>query len=132
MSFELRWLIYTVLLTSLLWVPYILNRIAVRGLLPAVGNPSRDDKPHSPWAERAMKAHVNAVENLVLFAPLALAVHVLGASTSTTRGAVVIYFLSRLAHYLIFVAGIPVLRTLSFAASIMAILALGLSLLGVI
>ncbi len=40
MSFELKWLIYTILLTSMLWIPYVLNRIKVRGLVAAMGYPT--------------------------------------------------------------------------------------------
>jgi hypothetical protein len=57
---------------GLLWIPYILNRCQVRGLGGAMANPSRNDKPHAEWATRLMFAHDNAVENLVMFAPLVL------------------------------------------------------------
>ena len=72
MTRELFWLTLTVILTGLLWVPYILNRCQVRGLGGAMANPSRNDKPHADWATRLMFAHDNAVENLVIFAPLVL------------------------------------------------------------
>ena len=72
MTRELFWLTLTVILTGLLWVPYILNRITVRGLFGSMANPSRNDKPHAEWANRLMFAHDNAVENLVIFAPLVL------------------------------------------------------------
>ena len=72
MTRELFWLTLTVILTGLLWVPYILNRCQVRGLGGAMANPSRNDKPHAEWATRLMFAHDNAVENLVIFAPLVL------------------------------------------------------------
>ncbi len=130
MSFELKWLMYTVLLTGLLWMPYILNRVIVRGMIPAMGNPSPDDKPHSPWAERALKAHANAVENLVLFAPAVLAIHVLGISTPLTQKAVVVYFAARLAHYIVYVIGVPVLRTLIFVVNLIAIFAIVFAALG--
>ncbi len=64
MTRELFWLTLTVILTGLLWVPYILNRCQVRGLAGAMANPSRNDKPHAEWANRLMFAHDNAVENL--------------------------------------------------------------------
>ena len=70
MTRELFWLTLTVILTGLLWIPYILNRCQVRGLTGAMANPSRDAKPHAEWATRLMFAHDNAVENLVVFAPL--------------------------------------------------------------
>ena len=49
-------------MTGLLWVPYILDRIMVRGLMAAMANPSPKDKPQSAWAQRLLAAHTNAVE----------------------------------------------------------------------
>ena len=68
MSHELFWLVMTAAMTGLMWVPYILDRIMVRGVAGAMANPSPTDKPQSPWAQRLMAAHINAVENLIVFA----------------------------------------------------------------
>ena len=84
MTPELFWLTLTVILTGLLWVPYILNRVTVRGLGGAMANPSRGDKPQAAWATRLMFAHDNAVENLVVFAPLVLILAQLDYSTKWT------------------------------------------------
>jgi len=132
MTEELYWLILTTLMTSLLWLPYILNRIMVRGLMGGMANPSPDEKPQSEWANRAQAAHKNAVENLVLFAPLVIATHLLGVGTSLTATMCMIYFVARLAHYVIYTAGIPIIRTLTFATSFLAIIILALNLLGMI
>ena len=51
--------------------------MAVLGLTGVFANPSAGDKRLARWAERAKRAHANAVENLVIFAPAAIAVHVL-------------------------------------------------------
>ena len=72
MTREVLWLTLTVILTGILWIPYILDRIMVRGVIGAMANPSRNDKPQSPWAQRLYFAHSNAVENLVVFATLSL------------------------------------------------------------
>ena len=40
MSKELFWLTLTAAMTGLLWVPYILDRIMVRGPMGATANPS--------------------------------------------------------------------------------------------
>ena len=120
MSTELFWLMLTVAMTSLIWVPYILDRIIVRGLMGAMANPSPSDKAQSPWARRMMAAHVNAVENLVIFAPLVLTARALGIATAVTAFACALYFWSRLAHVVIYTLGIPVLRTLSFATGFVA------------
>lgn len=132
LSPELYWLVATIILTALIWVPYILNRIIEDGLWSALKNPEPDAQPKAAWAYRAECAHRNAVENLVIFAPLALAVHVAGASTAVTASAAMIYFFTRLAHLIIYIFGIPLLRTLAFAVGFFAQMALALSLLGVL
>jgi uncharacterized MAPEG superfamily protein len=132
MSNELYWVAATILLTLLMAFPYVLNRMAVRGLMGAMANPSPADKPQADWARRAQAAHANAVENLVLFAPAAIAVHVAGLGNSMTAAACMTYFCARLAHYLVYAAGIPVLRTLAHTVGVFAILALILRLLGVL
>jgi uncharacterized MAPEG superfamily protein len=131
MSRELLWLTLTTLMTALFWVPYILDRISVRGLAGAMANPSPQDKPQSAWAERALKAHRNAVENLVVFAALVLTAHLLGVSTGLTAFAATLYFWARLAHFLVYTAGIPMARTLAFAVGWLCQMAIALSILGI-
>jgi uncharacterized MAPEG superfamily protein len=112
---ELFWLTLTVVLTGVLWLPYILDRIATRGLMGAMANPRPDDAPQSIWAARLTAAHGNAVENLVVFAPLVLTAHALGIASATTAFAAALYFWARLVHAVVYTLGVPVLRTLSFA-----------------
>ena len=131
MTTELFWLTMTALLTAVLWIPYILDRIMVRGLVGAMGNPSADDKPQSEWAQRAMHAHRNAVENLAVFAALVLVLHASGAATSLTATMTMIFFYARLAHYLVYLAGVPVIRTLVFAIGWVAQMIIGLTILGI-
>jgi len=132
MSQELMWLTLTVLMTALFWVPYVLNRIAVRGLMGAMANPPADAPPGAAWAERASAAHKNAIENLVVFAALVLTVHVTGLESGFTATACLVYFLARAGHFVVYTAGIPVLRTLVFAVAFFAQLALALRLLGIV
>ncbi|HET8918913.1 MAG TPA: MAPEG family protein [Xanthobacteraceae bacterium] len=120
MSTELFWLMLTVAMTGLFWVPYILDHIMVRGLTGAMANPSPSDKAQSLWARRMMDAHTNAVENLVIFAPLVLTARALSITTAATAFACALYFWSRLAHVVVYTLGIPVLRTLSFAGGFVA------------
>lgn len=127
MTPELFWLTCTVILTGLLWVPYILNRITVRGLFGSMANPSRNDKPHAEWATRLMFAHDNAVENLVVFAPLVLILAELDYSTSRTVYACAVYFWARLAHLIVYTLGLPVFRTLAFTIGFAAQVVLALA-----
>jgi uncharacterized MAPEG superfamily protein len=123
MTSELMSLTWVITLSAVMWVPYIVNTIMVQGLSNAVGYPE-NPKPIAPWAQRMKKAHYNAVENLVMFAALVLILHVLGISNATTIMACNLYFWARLVHYLVYTAGIPWLRTLSFAVAWICILAL--------
>ena len=130
MSKELLWLTLTVILTGVMWVPYILDRIVVRGLMGAMANPARNDKPQSPWAQRLYFAHTNAVENLIIFAPLVLILDAQGYSTEGTVIACAVYFWARLAHAIVYTMGVPVLRTLAFAVGFVAQVALALAVFG--
>ena len=120
MTRELFWLTLTVILTGLLWIPYILNRTQVRGLGGAMANPSRDAKPHAEWATRLMFAHDNAVENLVTFAPLVLILNAVDYSSQWTVLACAVYFWARVAHLIVYTLGLPVFRTIAFTVGFLA------------
>ena len=113
MNTELRYLALVTLMTALLWVPYILNVIAVRGLKDAIGYPEHP-KAIAPWAQRLKAAHYNAVENLVIFAPLVLIASVAGIHAPAIATAAVVYFWARLVHAVAYTLAVPLVRTLSF------------------
>jgi uncharacterized MAPEG superfamily protein len=115
MTSELMSLTWVVALTAVMWMPYILNTIAVRGLMGAVGYPD-NPAPLAGWAQRMKAAHYNAVENLVVFAALVLIANAAGISNNMTVLACEIYFWARLVHVLAYTFAIPFLRTLAFAA----------------
>ena len=119
MKTELLYLAYVTVFTGILWVPYILDRIAVRGIMDAVGYPA-NPKPQSPWAQRLMLAHYNAVENLVVFAALILLAHAMGITSAAIATAAVVYFWARVVHAVSYTFGIPWVRTLSFAVAFFA------------
>lgn len=120
MTRELFWLTLTVILTGVMWIPYLINRCQVRGFMGAMANPTRTDKPQSEWANRMMFAHDNAVENLVIFAPLVLILNAIDYSSRWTVLACAVYFWARLAHALVYTFGIPVLRTLTWTVGFFA------------
>jgi uncharacterized MAPEG superfamily protein len=117
MSPELKCLVLVCVLTGLLWVPYILNTILVRGLVDAVGYPEHP-KPLAPWAQRLKAAHYNAVENLVVFAPLVLVAQVLGIHAAAIGIAACVYFWARVVHAVAYTLAIPWVRTLAFAVGV--------------
>jgi len=119
MKQELMYLVWTTIVTAVLWVPYILDRMAVRGLLDTVGYPDTP-KPQTPWAVRLKAAHVNAVENLVVFATLVLVANAIGLSNGATIFAATLYFWSRMVHLVAYTLAWPWIRTLGFLGGFVA------------
>ena len=117
MPTELKYLTWVTVMTALLWVPYILNEIVVRGLVDAVGYPP-NPKPLAPWAQRMKAAHYNAVENLVVFAALVLIAFVAGVRTPAIAGSAAVYFWARAVHAAAYTFAIPWVRTLAFVVGV--------------
>ena len=113
MTSELMSLTWVTALTAVMWMPYILNTIAVRGLMDAVGYPE-DPKPLSGWAAKMKAAHANAIENLVVFAALVLIADAANVSNATTVLACQLYFWARLVHLLSYTFAVPFVRTAAF------------------
>ena len=128
MTSELMSLTAVTALTAVLWMPYVLNIIVVRGLMDAVGYPE-DPKPMSAWATKMKAAHANAVENLVVFGLLVLVANAVGVSTSSTVLACEVYFWARLVHVASYTFAVPWVRTLSFVAGFACQVVLALALL---
>jgi len=83
------------------------------GLTTLAGN--REDLPDMVgWAGRARRAHLNMIENLVLFAALVLIAAVAGKANATTAMGAMIFFWARLAYAVIYLIGLPWLRTLAW------------------
>jgi uncharacterized MAPEG superfamily protein len=113
MSIELKYLALVTTLTALIWIPYILNVIVVRGVLDTVGYPE-NPKPMAPWAQRMRAAHYNAIENLAVFAALVLVADAAGVTGEATALACVIYFWARVVHLAAYTFKIAWVRTLAF------------------
>ena len=132
MKTELLWLTLTITMTAVFWMPYILNRIVENGVWSALQNPNFDEPPKAQWASRMIHAHTNAVENLVIFAPLVLMLSISQISTPATVGASVMYFFVRAAHFVVYSLGIPFFRTVLFLAGFVAQMTIALTLLKIL
>lgn len=127
---ELYWLMLTIIMTGLMWLPYILNRMLEQGIGFALWDPQGETKTQIIWAERMMRAHQNAIENLAIFAPLVLMLHLTNLNNELTALACMIYFYSRLIHFIVFSVGIPLARVLAFMVSVATQLVLAFTLFG--
>ena len=124
---ELMWLAWAVALT----VAQML--IAVSGATLQVGLPALAGNrvglpPCTGWAGRALRAHPIMLENLVLFAALVLIAVVAGKTNATTLLGAQLFFWARLAYALVYLAGIPWLRTLVWLTSVIGLVLIFLQL----
>ena len=70
------------------------------------------------WAARTRRAHANLIENLAPFAILVLIAHVAGLANEASAQGATIFFWARAAHFLVYSAGIPYVRTLAFGIAL--------------
>ena len=121
MTPDLTYLAWTALLTAALWIPYISGQVMTNGLLTPQNyrNPAAREVPL--WGQRANRAHINAVEAFAPFAALVLVAHVAGVSNEATAMWAALFFWARLAHAVIYILGIPFLRTIVFTVGFVAI-----------
>ena len=118
---ELMWLLWAVALT------FAQMLIAVGGATLQVGLPKLAGNreglaPCSGWAGRAQRAHHNMLENLALFTALVLIAVLAGKTSSTTLLGAQIFVWARVAYAVVYLAGIPWLRTLVWLVSVIGLL----------
>ena len=89
--------------------------------LPALAGNREGLAPCTGWAGRAARAHHNMLENLVLFAALVLAAVLAGRTNSATLLGAQLFFWARLGYAVIYVAGIPWLRTGLWVVSVVGL-----------
>jgi len=127
----LYWLTLTALFTSFIWAVYVLNRFAAVGIFETLGNPKAGWPALAEWAQRAKAAHTNAIENLIVFAPMVLVATILPSDNlhQTVGYLAEIYFFARVAHFITYTLGIAYVRTLAFLTGVYAQIALAVSIL---
>ena len=131
-SHEIFWLVLTIILTASLWIPYIIQLIDQLGPVQAIWDPTGAHPHDQDWALRAKRAHYNAVENLVVFAPLVILVEILQMNSTITAYATATYFFARLAHFTIHTLAVPVIRTVTFVIGFLCQMTLAAVLLNVL
>jgi uncharacterized MAPEG superfamily protein len=117
MSLELTLLVWS---TALAFVQML---IAVSGATLAVGLPAlagnRENLPPlTGWAGRADRAYRNMLENLLLFAILVLAIEVTNKDNEQTGLGAQLFFWARCVYAIVYIGGVPWLRTLVWAVSV--------------
>ena len=125
---ELVWLLWAVALT------FVQMLVAVTGAtlqvgLPALAGNREGLAPCTGWAGRAQRAHHNMLESLVLFAALVLIAVAANKTNSATLLGAQIFVWARLAYAVVYIAGIPWLRTLVWSVSVVGLIVIFVQLL---
>ena len=112
MTTDLWMLVYSCLLCLLSPMLYLVGRVGAPGGMDWLrGN--RDSVLAAPaWADRAVRAHDNLIENLVPFAALVLVAHTAGLANETTALGAQLFFCSRVVYVAVYAAGLQPWRTL--------------------
>ena len=107
--------------------------IALLGAMAQVGLPAlagnRERLPEIVgWAGRATRAHRNMLENLVLFIGLVLVAHIANRANGMSLLGEQIFVWARLAYVIIYIAGVPWLRTGAWGVSVAGLVLIALQL----
>jgi uncharacterized MAPEG superfamily protein len=116
-------------MTLLLWavlLALVQMLIAVTGATLQVGLPllagNREGLPPcTGWAGRAARAHHNMLESLVLFTALVLIAVIAGKTNSTTLLGAQLFFWARLVYAVVYLAGVPWVRTAVWCVSVIGL-----------
>ncbi|MBM3536152.1 MAG: MAPEG family protein [Alphaproteobacteria bacterium] len=127
MTVDLTMLAWSAALCVVLAFPYTIGMTQRLGLPTMAGNRESIPEPEG-WMARSKRAHLNMVENLAAFAALVLIAHIAGKADPSTALGAQLFFWGRLAHAIVYVAGLPWVRTAAYAVSVvgMAIIFLAL------
>ena len=125
---ELMLLAWAVILTLAQMLVAATGAAAQYGVMPLFGN-REGLAPLTGWAGRAYRAHHNMLENLVLFAALVLIATAAGKTNSSTLLGAQLFFWARLAYAVIYLAGVPYLRTAAWLVSIVGLVIIFLQML---
>jgi uncharacterized MAPEG superfamily protein len=112
---DLKYLAYMSMLTAALWIPYIVCQVMNNGPLQPKNylDPSLP-RPVPAWGQRAHRAYLNAIEVFAPFAALVIAAQLSGKANAMTAFWSASFFYLRLAHAIVYWAGLPYLRTVLF------------------
>jgi uncharacterized MAPEG superfamily protein len=117
MSMDLKYLLFATLLTFVQVLIAAASASQVVGLATLAGN--REGLGElTGFAGRARRAHLNMIQNMVLFAALVLIAAVANKANATTAMGALIFFWARLVYALIYLLGVPWLRTVAWVVSV--------------
>ena len=121
MSTDLELLVWSAALALAQMLIAVIGAQMQLGLPRLAGN--REGMPAlAGWAGRAQRAHLNMLESLVIFAIAVLVADLADRANELTALGAMLFFWGRVAYAIVYVAGIPWLRTAIWGVSVAGIL----------
>jgi len=128
MPHDLQMLVWSAALAIVQMFIAVFACMAVVGLPTLAGN--RDNlPPMGGFAGRACRAYSNMLEGLAIFAIVVIVAQITGRANATTALGATLFFWGRVAHAIVYLAGIPWVRTAVWAVSLAGIVMVGSQLL---
>ena len=124
MSPDLKYLAFTAALTASLWIPYIIAQVTTNGFLSPQNYADPTPRPVPLWGKRADRVYMNAVETFAPFAALVILLQLTGKADAMTAFWAACFFWLRVAHAVVYLAGIPYIRTVVFVLSYVSVIGL--------
>ena len=117
MTIDLQMLVWSAALALVQMFVAVIGAQTQIGLPVLAGN--RDDLPRvTGWAGRAQRAHLNLLESLAIFAIVVLVANAAGRANATTALGAQLFFWGRLAYAIVYLIGVPWVRTLVWGVSV--------------
>jgi uncharacterized MAPEG superfamily protein len=124
---ELKYLLCSVVLTFVQMLVAAMAANQAVGLTRLAGN--RDGMPeYTGLAGRAKRSHLNMVENMVLFTALVTIAAIAQKTNASTALGAMIFFWARLAYAVVYLVGVPWLRTVVWFVSVIGMIMIAVQL----
>ncbi len=130
MSIELTMLALSVALLFVLVLIQASAGAQAQGVWVMAGNRDKLGEP-SVWQARTKRCVDNHREGLIMFAPLVLIAADMGVSNTLTVWGAQLFFYSRVAHAVVYLAGLPYIRPLFWTIGLVGTVMVFLALFGV-
>jgi uncharacterized MAPEG superfamily protein len=118
---DLTYLACTAILTAALWIPYIVAQVVTNGFLAPANYVDPTPRPVPLWGMRARRAYLNGVECFAPFAAVVIIAQIAGKADAMTAFWATCFFWLRLLHAVVYLLGIPFVRTLVFTLGFVAV-----------
>jgi uncharacterized MAPEG superfamily protein len=124
MPHDLQMLVWSAILGLAQMLIAVLIAIPIAGLPTLAGN-REGLPPFTGVALRAQRAHLNMLENLAIFAVFVIVAQLTGKANATTALGATLFFWARLVYAIVYLAGIPWVRTAVWVVSFVGMVMVG-------